>query len=164
MQLPLFEPIQILLNADRVVLIDPEDADLRQLHWTPYRNRNVYYATRKTKNKTVWMHRVILERLLGRELVKGEYVDHKNGDGLDNRRANLRLATNSQNQLNQRRNSANTSGYKGVGWHRARKGFRARIKFQGKRLELGIFKTAEEAHEAYKQAALRYAGEFARFE
>ena len=98
------------------------------------------------------------------KLPKG-LVDHKNRNRDDNWIENLREATNSQNSYNMGRNSANTTGFKGVSkfynpTNTAR--FRAQIRVNGKRLFLGLFHTPEEAHEAYRKKAAELHGEFAR--
>lgn len=88
------------------------------------------------------------------------HIDHINGNSLDNRIANLRLATNSQNHMNQRVRRDSKLGLKGV--HRVGNRFQARIQKDGKRLNLGLFGTPEEAHAAYCKAAHEMFGEFAR--
>lgn len=89
-------------------------------------------------------------------------VDHKNGDSLDNRKANLRLANRSQNAMNQKLNKNNSSGYKGVTWYKTANKFMAYITVNYKRIHLGCFDCPEEARAAYVAAAQKYAGEFAR--
>jgi hypothetical protein len=90
------------------------------------------------------------------------HIDHINGDGLDNRINNLRLATNSQNAANNRRKKAAASGLKGA--YKATTGplWFSHIYVGGKKIYLGSYPTAEEAHMAYAEAAKRYHGEFAR--
>lgn len=106
------------------------------------------------------MHRLVV----GAE--PGQQVDHVNRDGLDNRRANLRLATNGQNRANSR--SASASGYKGVyrvpnkGVYRTTDKWRAQIRAGGRIIHLGYFGDAETAARAYDAAAREYFGEFAR--
>lgn len=89
-------------------------------------------------------------------------VDHANGDGLDNRRANLRLATPSQNGANIAAPRSNTSGYKGVNLYRRTGRWRAHITVAQRQRHLGYFATAEEAARAYDSAALAAWGAFAR--
>lgn len=89
-------------------------------------------------------------------------IDHKNQDATDNRWANLRLATRSQNNANVGLKSHNTSGLKGVSWDRDRQLWKAQISVQTKRRMLGRFPTKEEAHAAYVAAAVDAFGDFAR--
>ena len=89
-------------------------------------------------------------------------VDHVNGDGLDNRRANLRPASTAQNARNRSRPSTNRSGFKGVSWVRDRGHWRAGIKVDGRSLNLGSFADPVEAAKAYDEAARRLHGKFAR--
>ena len=91
------------------------------------------------------------------------HIDHINGIKDDNRFHNLREATTSQNMFNNKTRSDNTSGYKGVGWHKKANKYVAYISVKGRQLYLGIFETPEEAHEAYKQKSLEIAGQFARW-
>lgn len=94
-----------------------------------------------------------------------EEVDHINNNGPkdDNRICNLREATKSKNQFNRGRTKNNTSGFKGVQFKKDIGKYRARIKNNLKDIHLGYFSTPEEAYEAYKEAALRLHGEYARF-
>ena len=89
-------------------------------------------------------------------------VDHINLDKSDNRKLNLRLATNAENQRNSRLQSNNTSGLKGVSFYKPRNKYRARIKVDGKEIHLGYYVSIIEASEAYDRAANHYFGEFAR--
>ena len=95
-------------------------------------------------------------------------IDHKNGDKMDNRFANLREATYLQNFWNRGKRSDNTSGYKGVSYNRKLKKYGARVTVKKNGVtehnHIGVFDTAEEAYEAYKKAALEAFGEFARIE
>lgn len=98
--------------------------------------------------------------------VTGEWppstIDHINGIQSDDRIVNLRLCTGSQNLANARRPDHNTSGYKGVSWHRVRGKWRATIKKNRKAIHIGHFDTAFEAHSAYIAKAKELFGEFAR--
>lgn len=91
------------------------------------------------------------------------HIDHINGDSTDNRIENLREATNTENCRASRRSVNNQSGYKGVYFCNYTKRWRASICVNGKTKKLGRFNTPAEAHEAYKTAAIKYFGEFARF-
>jgi hypothetical protein len=90
-------------------------------------------------------------------------VDHVNGNGLDNRRSNLRLATRSQNMMNRSSQANNRSGYKGVCWQREKRKWRAAIWLDGRKTYLGDFKDIEEARAAYESASLRLHGPFSQF-
>lgn len=90
-------------------------------------------------------------------------IDHIDGNGLNNDIENLRAANHGQNQHNKGTQKNNTSGFKGVSWHKRDKKWQAFIKFDGKKRYLGSFDTPEAAHEAYKAAATKLHKEFARF-
>ena len=110
-----------------------------------------YYA--RVNNK--FLHRLILNVNDPKM-----YVDHINGNSLDNRRKNLRVCTNAENQLNCGKKSTSKQKYKGI--RETRYGtFEARIRYKGKRLHLGTFKTIEEAVQVYNLKALELHGEFA---
>ncbi len=142
----------------RQFFVDDTDADLLRFAWKCQRNRYVtrtIYANGEYKHET--MHRVIMERVAGRPLLNSECIDHIDGDGFNNRRSNLRIASQSQNMANSRLSKANRSGFKGV----YRYGHKWRACLSGK--NLGSFLTPEEAHAAYCAAALEKYGEFANF-
>lgn len=92
---------------------------------------------------------------------KGD-IDHINGDSCDNRIANLREATRSQNQCNHSRRATNKSGFKGVSWHKGGRKWKAQIGHKGRWHFLGLYEDPKEAHLAYVAAAHRLHGEFAR--
>lgn len=91
-----------------------------------------------------------------------EFIDHIDGDPLNNAIGNLRACTRSQNAANSRRPERNISGFKGVGYHPSTGKWRARIRVHRKLISLGLYDTGQLAHEAYLAAAQRHFGEFAR--
>jgi hypothetical protein len=117
----------------------------------------VVYSSRKDGLHGKRLHRVIMGEPDDRE------VDHINVNPLDNRRENLRVCTNQQNLFNKNKYSNNTSGFKGVSFHKNAQKFVASISIDGKLKHLGYFATAAAAHEEYKIAAVKYHGEFAHF-
>lgn len=159
--------VQIPLTKGYTAIVSPEDADLADLNWIAMRDprKIAVYATRSKNENRVrhrfLMHRVILERILDRPLVKGEFVDHINHNGLDNRRENLRLCSNQQNCTNSRPKQSNTSGYKGIIWHARLNKWSAQIGVNGKSQYLGLFLSKHDAARAYNAAALAAWGEFA---
>lgn len=115
---------------------------------------DLIYVRGKVLGKPKYLHRVILSPSDDTD------VDHRNGNGLDNRRSNLRVCTESQDLGNSKLRKDNTSGYKGVHFFHGR--WRARIAINGKRISLGMFSDPWEAAQAYNIAALTQWGEFAR--
>ena len=105
-----------------------------------------------------------MSRQLGREIAPGEMVDHIDRNPLNNTRQNLRLATNAQNQHNTGKWATNTSGYKGVFWHKHAQRWKAVIKIGKRVMWLGTFKTPEAAYQAYCEAVKKYRGEYGAVE
>ena len=147
--------------AGRVALVEDGDYDfvmqyrwyLRETQRPGRRPWGPYAATSIGREKTVFMHCLIMG-------AKG--IDHANGNGLDNRRSNLRPATNGQNMRNRRPNINHSSQYKGVQWAPNCGKWRANIKVDGASYTLGFFADEREAAEAYDAAARAAFGEFAR--
>lgn len=155
-------PIANVKNYE--VLIDIEDLDLLKIFkWHPCVLKNGVYIrkTQSKKSEDIYLHRMILQRVLGRKLNKGELVDHQDTDPLNNQRGNLRLASHSKNHANEKLSKNNTSGFKGV--RKRGKKWRAEITVNRKKICLGCFSVIEDAVQAYKEAAIKYFGEFARF-
>lgn len=92
---------------------------------------------------------------------EGFDTDHINGNKLDNRRSNLRIASRSQNLMNRGKTSNNKSGFKGVCWNKYRQKWHAQITKPDKKKHLGYFTDKNEAAKAYNKASLKYHGEFA---
>ena len=151
-------PLRGKLGVGRVALVDDEDYDLiAPYKWYARRGRrtNSLYAlapVRPPGGPLTWirMHNLIMG-------CKG--IDHRNHDGLDNQRSNLRVATGTQNNANQRPQQGRASRFKGVSPRRRR--WRASIRTHGVSRSLGGFATEEEAARAYDRAALHAWGEFA---
>lgn len=150
-------PIRFEVNGYEC-FIDEADADLLNKHWTPIVSPKWNTVYIKTGNN-LSMHRIVMERVLGVPIPKGYCVDHRNRNGLDNTRENLRLATQSQNLANSNTRRTNSTGLKGV--TRLGNRFFSRITVNGKYFHLGSFGTPEEAHNAYVAAAKEHHGEFA---
>lgn len=149
--------MNIELTQDKYALVDRVDYDkLSSYKWCARREGNTYYAARKENYKPIKMHIDIL----GHE--EGKIIDHINGNGLDNRRENLRFATYSENGMNRKNNANSSSKYKGVGWHKKNNNWQARITVNGKLKYLGSFQDERGAASAYNTAAEEYFGEFAQ--
>jgi HNH endonuclease/AP2 domain len=93
-----------------------------------------------------------------------EMADHRDGDSTNDIWSNLRQATRSQNGANRKKNKNNSSGYKGVSFHKTTNKFHARIRVDGRNKFLGSFDSAFDAHQAYRSAAMKNFREFSRFE
>lgn len=137
-----------------------DDSDFQELSRYKWRRNDHGYAVRQTwcsgKNIKVRMQRQIMKAPPGIE------VDHRDEVRLNNQRYNLRLATHAQNLCNRGKNRNNTSGFKGAFLHKPSGKFLAQICVNRRRIYLGYFPTAEEAHAAYAVAASQYHGEFAK--
>ncbi len=137
--------------------IDAADVPLVAMwNWHSCKGNHTTYAARTLLGRKVFMHRVIMGDPPGID------VDHRDCDGLNNRRGNLRNATQSQNNMNRRLQSNNTSGLKGVSWSKRDSKWQAQIKIQRKAIHLGYFASPEAAHAAYCAASADLHCEFGR--
>lgn len=138
-------------------IIDAADAAIvGQFNWYVICHPTVTYAARNTGKSVITMHRVLMSPLVRFQ------VDHIDGNGLDNRRANMRVVTPRQNTWNSRRNASNTSGFKGVRLDPRRKCWRAGIQVNKIRMDLGTFESPEAAYAAYCAASELFHGEYGR--
>jgi hypothetical protein len=142
------------------VLIDDEDYQIyQQYKWHLHKGINTFYlrgyVPLKRKEGLKYFHRLILNPTDKME------VDHINGNGLDNRRSNLRICTKSQNNANRKTVQSKTSGFKGVHFESCTQKWRAEIVCNNIRYRLGRFANKMEAVNAYKQKAVELFGEYA---
>lgn len=148
--------VAIPLTQGKFTLVDADDApELLKYSWYAKKSRSTFVAARKPTTGVVYMHRAILG------VSKQLFTDHRDGNGLDNRRSNLRACTVVENNRNRRRmQSTNTSGYRGVFWERSCGRWRAQISVNDKNVHLGVFMSKENAARAYEEASRRFYGEF----
>lgn len=157
---------EILLTSDKVSPVDDWNFEwLNRFKWFAKRcaANGRWYAYRNIqlsdgRRTTQLMHRLIMGEPSGLEI---DHIDKSPEGGLDNREANLRIVTSPQNQWNQGVRKNNTSGFKGVNWHKSTGKWIARIRIAGgRRICLGQFDTPEAAAQAYNEASVKYHGEF----
>jgi hypothetical protein len=131
-------------------MVDDKDYKyLNQFNWATDEYGTVTSSLGKSGKRYI-MARFLLEAPDSLE------IDHIDGNRLNNQRSNLRFATSSQNKVNRGPRKDNTSGYKGVSWHKQRKKWSARIMAEGKYHSLGLFSQKEEAAKAYNKAAIDF--------
>ncbi|MFI8696741.1 HNH endonuclease [Dietzia maris] len=151
--------------APDIIRIDKEDFDL--LKWSWRFSPPSKYLLRGPigppgRKRAIWLHRVVLERKLGRPLVAGEVVDHIDGDRQNNHRSNLRVATKSQNQFNRGSNRNSFSRFVGVSRVKGRSLFQAYLNIDGVRVLHTKRSSEEECAWLYDQYATQLHGDFAR--
>ncbi len=153
---------EIKLTQGQVALVDDIDFEyLAQWNWQATCKDTIWYASRADYSKgrpykVIYMHREILDP------PDEKKVDHKDRNGLNNQKYNLRVCTTSQNGMNRKKN-INNNIYKGISYAFRHNKWQATIKIQGHNFWLGYFDTEVEAHHEYCQAAEFLFGEFARF-
>jgi len=150
-----------LKNGIKTKVDDRDYLRLSQYKWYFQRYKASGYVVRSLKKngKRVLrsMHRMILDAPIGTE------VDHKDGDGLNNQRSNLRLCTHQQNGFNQgTQRRKKSSKYKGVYWQKTIGKWIAKIKYNGKMHHIGCYINGIAAAQAYDKEARKHFGEFAR--
>ena len=152
------------LNKGLYAIIDLCDYELVSKHvwYAMYcKSTNGYYAVTNMcidgKRRPVRMHRMITNA------PDDKLIDHVNGDGLDERRLNLRECSYAENIRNSKLSKNNKSGFKGVNWSNVMQKWEAKIMVNRKKIHLGYYDAPSEAHESYCAAALKYHKEFANF-
>lgn len=141
-------------NGKAYAIVDDEDFDyLNQWKWK-------YSTGRASRTNKIdgygLMHRLIMKAPTGMD------VDHINGNQLDNRKSNLRICTHQENRSNTARPVNNTSGYKGVYWHKQKAKWCTQITFMNKTYTLALFESPVEAAKEYDHVAKQLFGDFAR--
>ncbi len=158
---------KIPLTQGKFAIVNDEDfEEVSKYKWHAIKSPCTYYAQtsvhlgkgkdNKYKIKNISMHRFILIP------EQSEDVDHRDGNGLNNTRGNLRTCTNSQNHANMKPQRGGTSKYKGVCWYKTRGKWVTKIMFNYKNKTLGYYTNEIEAAKAYDQKAKELFGEFAR--
>jgi len=146
----------MLANGRGVALVDDEDEGLVSgLSWY-FQNGYARADLPRPSNAKIYMHRLLLGQPIGLQ------VDHRNGNRLDNRRCNLRLASATQNAANSGPKPSNRSGFRGVSWFPRDRRWTVHIKVNGRAKNLGYFDDPVEAARVYDAAAVAAHGEFAR--
>jgi hypothetical protein len=147
----------INLTQGKTTEIDDVDYPfISSIKWRTANIRGKLYAINSSKIYESSLHRL----LLGAS--SGVVVDHIDGNGLNNKRSNLRLCSNKENVRYQTLSKMNTSGYKGVSIHKQTQKYRAQIRVNNRLMHLGLYTTKEEAAEAYNNAAIVHFGPFAK--
>ena len=144
----------ISLTQNKVALVDDADYEwLSQRKWWANQHHSTFYAAQGAE----LMHRAIL----GLQPGDKRQCDHRDGNGLNNQRSNLRICTQTQNIRSQRKRKNTTSRYKGIYWHCRDCKWCSRIRVNNNLIWLGYFNSEIEAAKVYDAAAIEHHGEFA---
>lgn len=153
----------IELSQNQITVVDADlFEDLNKYKWYADHDCNTFYARRTYKNKEGKICRTRMHRLIMGVTDPTILVDHINGNGLDNRRSNLRIVNRAQNCYNRTVNKGSTSKYKGVHWDKSRNKWRAKLQLNGKCIHIGYYDSEKEAAVEYNKMAVRRFGDFAR--
>jgi hypothetical protein len=161
----------IVLTKGYYAIVDDIDNDLSNFNWiaaTHKRDPSIVYAQNNIYfpddvRRTIIMHRIILGRMINRDLYPKEHCDHIDGNGLNNTRSNLRLATMCENRKNSaKKDKSCSSHFKGVSWYKQSNKWHAEIGSNKIRYSIGYFNDEIEAAKAYDIKAKELHQEFAR--
>lgn len=155
--------IELKLTQNKTSLIDDDDWELvSKYKWHALCKEGRWYARTKLRINGKWIGLEMQKLIMGVPIgsPRNDLVDHRDGDGLNNRKENLRRCTKSQNMMNRGRQANNKTGFKGVFWDKREQRFAAKICTDKKTVFLGQFKDVEQAACAYNIAALKHHGEF----
>lgn len=153
--IPLTKGYEALIDAEDVSFVTGVNWNAKVIKRKDGSVWNVY-AKRTVGNKHIFLHRLLTNA------GTSTAIDHISGCGLDNRKSNLRIATYSQNQHNQKLNIKNTSGHKGVYWNKNRRKWSVMIALNKKRHFLGNYESIDDAKNAYAKGSAALHGEFGR--
>ena len=156
---PLTRGYEAVIDAADAALVSGRNWCAKPTFHKDGRVRSVYAQTFVTKNgkgTSAYIHQIILAA------DAGSLVDHVDGNGLNNRRCNLRFASLSENQHNRYVNTNSRSGVKGVYWERRNRKWRAIFRAHGRKICVGYFQTITDAKAAIIAARIAYHGQFAR--
>ena len=146
----------ITISQGKCCQVDTSDVPmLKKYQWHAMRCSGRWYASTTKHNKGTFMHRMLIKN--------AKVIDHIDGNGLNNCRSNIRPCTSLNNAHNRGISKNNTSGYKGVCYHKGKGMYCVSISFKSYRAHIGYFKEIEDAAQAYNFAAWKYHGKFARY-
>lgn len=151
--------MEITIRGNKAMLDDEDWDKISGLSWSILRGRNTKYATHQKETRGKVRHTLMHHLILGKP-PKGMVTDHINGDGLDNRKSNLRFCTVSENAMNSKLPSNNTSGHRGVFWNKRLRKWAAQIQANQKTYYLGVFQEKTDAIQARAKMAKALHGDF----
>jgi hypothetical protein len=154
-------PVTMLISQGQQMVIDKSDLGfVENFSWSAESYNGTFYVKTNVRKNGKWttakLHRLLLNAK------PNEFVDHINGNPLDNRRSNLRIVTRSQNIANSKVRKDSTSGYKGISWNKSLKKWMSYIDSNKKRIHLGYYNNIADASVARKEAERTYHGQYAR--